>query len=96
MNLRFNGGAYFQIVLPLLREWKQKCGEDIDINEVKVKIVDVDAGTENSMRHVDTKLTLVVNDDRYVLHAYNGTQNLMVQGRNYENFALNYLKPFFT
>ena len=55
VNLRFNDGAYFKIVLPLMREWKQKCGEVIKINETKVKIVEVDAGTENSMRHVDTK-----------------------------------------
>ena len=96
VNLRFNGGAYFQIVLPLLREWKQKCNETIIINDVKVKIVEVNAGTDNSMKHVDTKLTLMVNDDRYTLHAYNGTQNVMVQGRNYENFAVNYLEPFFT
>ena len=96
VNLRFNGGAYFQIVLPLLREWKMKCNETVNINEVKAKIVEVDAGMENSLKHVDTKLTLMVNDDRYVLHAYNGTQNLMVQGRNYENFAVNYLEPFFT
>ena len=28
VNLRFNDGAYFQIVLPLLREWKQKSQEN--------------------------------------------------------------------
>ena len=94
-NLRFNGGAYFQIVLPLLREWKQKCNETFIINDVKVKIVEVNAGTDNSMKHVDTKLTLMVNDDRFTLHAFKGTQNVMVQGRNYENFAVNYLEPFF-
>ena len=34
-------------------------------------------------------------DDRVVLHAYNGTQNLMIQGKNYEHFALDVLEPFF-
>lgn len=38
----------------------------------------------------------MANNDRLVLHTYNGTQNVMVQGKNYENFAVNCLKPFFT
>ena len=45
---------------------------------------------------MDTKLDIFANSDRIVLHAYNGTQNLMVQGKNFENLALNYLKPYFT
>ena len=57
--------------------------------------MEVNAGTENSDLHIDTKFILMANEDRIVLHAYNGTQNLMVQGKNYENFALNVLEPFF-
>ena len=40
-------------------------------------------------------LVVLANGDRLVLHAYNGTQNLMVQGKNYEKFATDCLQPFF-
>ena len=63
---------------------------------MKIDILEVDAGIDNSDKHMDTKLIITVNKDRIVLHAYNGTQNLMVQGKNYADFAVNYLEPFFT
>ena len=59
--------------------------EIVQIDETEVKIIEIDAGIENSEKHVDTKLVVMVNNDRLVLHAYNGTQNLMVQGKNYEH-----------
>ena len=37
----------------------------------------------------------MTSEQRYVLHAYNTTQNVMVQGRNCEAFAVNCLKPYF-
>ena len=52
-------------------------------------------GTENSDKHVDTKLIIMCGNDRLVIHVYNGTQNLMVQGKNYQKFAIDILKPFF-
>ena len=57
-------GAYFEVVLPLLKQWH-------DVTE----------------KHMDTKLVVFAGNDRLVLHAYNGTQNLMVQGKNHENLA---------
>ena len=42
---------------------------------------------------MDTKLVVIANTDRL---AYNGTQNLLVQGKNYANFAVKYLEPFFS
>ena len=67
----------------------------IKIDGTEVEILEVEAGKENQGQHVDTKLVVIVNNDRLVLHAYNGTQNLMVQGKNYDKFALNCLEPFF-
>ena len=55
-----------------------------------------DPGIDDSNKHIDTKLVIIANTDRLVLHAYNGTQNLIVQGKNYANFAVNYLEPFFS
>ena len=95
VNLRFNGGVYFELVLPLLQIWHKKCNETVQINDTKIKILEVDSGVENTGKTVDTKLAVLANGTRFVLHAYNSTQNLMVQGKNYEDFALNCLQPFF-
>ena len=95
VNLRFCNGSFYEIVLPLLKVWSMKVNETVQINDIDVKISEVDAGLENSDHHVDTKLVVHANGDRLVLHAYNGTQNLMVQGKNYENFAINHLQPYF-
>ena len=37
-----------------------------------------------------------MNEERIVLHAYNGTQNLMVQGKNFANFVGKYPQPYFS
>ena len=50
---------------------------------------------DESKNHVDTKLAIIVNSDRIVLHAYNSKQKLMVQGKGYEHFAINCLEPLF-
>ena len=70
--------------------------DSFEINGISIGIVEVDAGIDNSDKHMDTKLIITVNKDRIVLQSYNGTQNLMVQGKNYADFAVNYLEPFFT
>ena len=95
VNLRFDDGAYFELVLPLLQEWHKKCNETVQVNDTEIKILEVDPGVENTGKTVDTKLAVLANNSRFVLHAYNSTQNLMVQGKNYEDFALNCLQPFF-
>ena len=40
-------------------------------------------------------MKVIHNDQRFALHAYNTTQNLMVQGKNCESFDINCLEPFF-
>ena len=95
VNLRFCDGSYFEIVLPLIKLWSKKVDETIKIDDTEVHVAEVDAGLEKSDNHVDTKMIIITNGDRIVLHAYNSTQNLMVQGKNYENFAVNCLQPFF-
>ena len=94
-NMRFSDGSFHEVVLPLLREWHTKLKDSIKINGFDLKIEEVHNGTEKTNKHMDTKLVVIVNDDRLVLHAYNGTQNLMVQGRNFENLAVNCLEPYF-
>ena len=96
VNLRFNDGSYFNVVLPVLRDWHKQLKKTFKLDDLELKVEESDAGIEDSEKHTDTKLVIIANNDRLVLHAYNGTQNLMGQGRNYENFAIKYLEPFFT
>ena len=95
VNMRFCNGSFYEIVLPLVKLWSKKVNETVYIDETEVDIAEVHAGLEKSDKHVDTKLIVFANGNRLVLHAYNGTQNLMVQGKNYENFVKNCLQPFF-
>ena len=95
VTLRFCNGSFFEIIMPLIRAWQQKRGATFKINEIEVEIIEVVKGTENSEKHVDTKLIIMANCNRIVIHVYNGTQKVMVQGNNYEKFALVCLEPFF-
>ena len=95
VNLLFSDGAYFVLVLPLMRLWSSKVNEVFIGNETEIKVIEIDTGIEETGNHVDTKIVIMANNQRFVLHAYNGTQNLMVQGKNYEQFAVNCLRPFF-
>ena len=94
--LLFSDGSYYKIVLPLLRIWHQNVNQTISINDNEVRIDKIDQGFEDSQKHMDTKLVIVVNNCRLVLHAYNSSQKLMIQGKHSENFAVNCLIPFFT
>ena len=95
VTLSFCDGSFFEIILPLIRDWQQKRGATFRINEIEVEIIEVVKGTENSEKHVDTKLIIMANCDRIVIHVYNGRQKVMVQGKNYEKFVFDYLEPFF-
>ena len=81
--------------MPLLKSWHQKVNEKILLNNTEIEVVEFDVGIEDSQKHIDTKLVIVSNNCRLVLHAYNTSQKIMVQGQNYENFAMNCLEPFF-
>ena len=95
VNMRFSGGAYQETVLPLFKLWKQRVDQEIILCGAKIKVVSVEVGLESSAKHVDTKLVVMVNSNRIVIHCYNSTQNVMIQGRNRENFVSNILEPYF-
>ena len=95
VNLIFSDGSYFQTVLPLLRLWHSQPNQKFLINETEVEVVEIDSGKDINQKHVDTKLVILADCSRLVLHAYNSKQKLMVQGQNYEKFALGCLEPFF-
>ena len=93
-NLRFSGGAYCQVVLPLLKSWSIAVGKSVYLNQTEIKIMEFEVGSEISNKHVDTKVAVMVGEIRLVLHAYNSSQNLMVQGKNHDTFVVNCLEPF--
>ena len=96
VNMRFSDGSYHEVLLPVLREWQGLLNKPFKLEDMDIKVEDVESGIENTEKIMDTKLVVFANEDRLVLHAYNGTQNLMVQGKNFEDFAVKYLKPLFT
>ena len=73
---------------------KKQTNETFYLKDMEIKIAEAEYGIDTTEKHVDTKLVVYANNDRFVLHAYNGTQNLMIQGKNYENLV-KYLEPLF-
>ena len=96
VNMRFDDGSFKEVVLPLLRRWNMKVEESFDFMGATVRIIESDAGEDNIKNHIDTKMVVMFDTHRIVLHGYNGTQNLMVQGKEFEKVALDYLKPYFS
>ena len=69
---------------PHLKEWHDNPQSFVKNNEYEIQIVEIEKGFDKAKKHVDTKLVMISSEQRYVLHVYNTTQNLMVQGRNSE------------
>ena len=55
----------------------------------------MDPKKELSGKHVDTKIEFKVNKDKIVIHIYNSTQKLTIQGRKHKWFVDNYLESYF-
>ena len=83
VNMRFSDGAYQEVVMPLLREWSSKIGKSINLLEEEIEIVECNSGFDLKAKHIDTKVVVLASNVRFVIHVYNGTQNFMVQGKNF-------------
>ena len=81
VNLIFNDGAYNAVVLKALVELKNGPKHFI-IGKEEVERVAVDPRKELSGKHVNTKIEFKVNKQKILIHAYNSTQKLTIQGRN--------------
>ena len=95
VNMRFSDGAYQEVVMPLLREWSRNVGKSINLFGHEIEIVEFNSGLDIKAKHIDTKIVVLANNIRFVIHVYNGTQNFMVQGKNFAVFATKQLQPFF-
>ena len=93
-NLIFSDGAFNEVVLKSLIELKNG-PKFFVIGTEEVERISIDPRKELSGKHVDTKLEFKFNSEKIVIHVYNSTQKLLIQGRKHCWFVENYLEPFF-
>ena len=96
-NLRFSAGAYLHTVMPVIENWKSKnmSKETFREGSMNIKVDEYADGLEMNAKHLDTKIVFNVNAEKVVVHCYNSTQNLMVNGKMYQEFINQYLQPLF-
>ena len=67
----------------------------ITIGSSVIRIADVKSGKDIGGKHIDTQIVFFVNRDKVVLHFYNTTQLILINGHGYDRFIETFLKPFF-
>ena len=95
--LKFSPGAYLQVVKPLLNQYIKIHENQNTILENGFEIIvhDLREGQELNNKNVDTKIELSVNKQKVIMHCYNTTQNILVNGIGYLNFSEHFLEPLF-
>ena len=96
-NLRFSAGAFLMVARPFIKECESKFLNKVPIiiNDMEITIEEYRDGMEMNNKHFDTKIALFVNRKKVVIHSYNSTQNLKVDGSIYVDFLENFLIPLF-
>ena len=60
-----------------------------------VRIADVKTGKDAGGKHIDTQIVFFANRDKVMLHCYNTTQRILVNGHGYAKLIQMFLKPYF-
>ena len=95
-NLVFSPGSWNSVVQPSMRYWDEVKGtKTCKIDDRIVRIADVKTGKDVGGKHIDTQIVFFSNRDKVVLHCYNTTQLILVNGHGYADFIKVFLKPFF-
>ena len=96
-NLLFSAGSYLYTVIPAVKTWETKFNnkESFKAGNLTIFVTDLEHGRELNAKHLDTKIVFNVNGDKVVIHCYNTTQLLMVNGKMYTEFISQYLQPMF-
>ena len=94
-KLKFSAGAYLEVVIPTLLEWKNLLGNTFHYGDLSIKVFEVKAGYEEHLKHFDTKIIFLFGKNRVVIHSYNSTQNMKIEGKGYIDFIEKYLEPYF-
>ena len=89
IKLKFNAGAYYEAVLPTVSGWKKL--NSFSFNRKIIKVSEFKEGYEENNKHFDSKIVFLVNGTRIVVHSYNSTQNMKVEGKGYIDFKNDFL-----
>ena len=94
-NLRFSPGAFLLVGKKLIEECENNRKKEtlVVYNNLSIKVDEFKTGRELNNRHFDTKVVFSVNEQKVVLHCYNSTQNLKVEGSMYSTFIEKFLLP---
>ena len=96
-NLRFSTGAYIYVAKAMVKECESKFKSNSAFfhDALEIKVVEYRDGLDLSDKHFDTKIVFSVNGNKVVMHCYNSTQNLKVEGSVYLDFIRKFLEPLF-
>ena len=94
-KIKFSAGAYLEAVLPTVRGWSDLNGKSFHFNGNIIQVSEFQAGYEENNKHFDSKIVFLTNGNRIVVHSYNSTQNMKVEGKGYLNFIEIFLEPYF-
>ena len=95
IKMKFSSGAYKEVVFPTLISWKTKLNQTFEHKNMMIKVSELKAGYEANSKHFDTKVVFNMEMSRIVIHCYNSTQNIKVEGSGYLKFCDDYLEPMF-
>ena len=92
-KLKFSAGAYYEAVLPTVSGWKKLNGNSFSFDGQIIKVSEFKEGYEENNKHFDSKIVFLVNGTRIVVHSYNSTQNMKVEGKGYIDFTNDFWSP---
>ena len=76
-------------------ETRHKTNSPIMHENMEIKVEEFLDGIDLDAKHFDTKIVFSVNTKKVVIHCYNSTQNIKVEGSVYLDFIKNFLEPMF-
>ena len=96
-NIRFSAGAYFHVVLPVVRQWMTlfQTKQSLAVGGLNCTVDELEERNDLAAKHFNTKIVFCVNGGKVVIHCYNSTQNLRVDGKMHLEFIEHYLYPMF-
>ena len=96
-NLKFSAGAYVFVAKEMIKECELnfKNKSIITHEDMEIRIQEFKEGFDLDGNHFDTKIAFLVNGKKAVLHFYNTTQNVKVDGSIYIDFIERFLEPLF-
>ena len=92
----FSVGAWLVAVLPAIRYWNEIKGDKTcKVGDKVIKVSGIKSGKDVNGMCVVSQVVFYIDRDKVVLHLYNTTQRILINGHGYENFIEIFVKPFF-